>query len=195
MEETKMKANLFDKTLIRILSYFIISPGSRYRRKELKEKTEMNNVPLDATLNKLSVLGILKEKRNIYGLNLENQDIHLLLNEIKKEYDEFHLPYAIYNILVEISEKATREKDIAQMILFGSYAKLIHTDKSDIDIAVILKDSIKNHSVIERRLQKEMEKIEKRHNKIIELHFFHEKEMKQHDPIIKDILRNGKPLW
>ncbi len=195
MKVAKMKANLFDKNLIRIISYFLISPGSRYRRKELKEKTGMNNVPLDTNLNKLCALKILKEKRNIYNLNLENQDMQLILNEIKKEYDEFHLSHAIFNIIVEISEKVAREKSIAQTILFGSYAKLIHTDKSDIDISIILKDSIKNVSSIEKKLRKETEKIGRRHSKIIELHFFHEKDMKQHDPLIKDIVRNGKPLW
>lgn len=190
-----MKANLFDKNLVKVLSYFLISLGSRYRRKELKEKTGMNNITLDSMLNKLKAYSILKEKRNLYSVNMENQQTQPLLNELKREYDEFHLPHSIFNILVEISEKTTREKNIAQIILFGSYAKLIYTDTSDIDIAVIFKESARNTSSIEKELQKVMEKVGKRYQKKIELHFFHEEDLKKHDALVKDIVRNGKPLW
>lgn len=155
----------------------------------------MYNVPLDMTLTKLCSLDILKEKRKLYSLNVENREMQPLLDEIKKEYDTFHLPHAVFNILVDVNEKFAREKDIAQLMLFGSYAKLIYTDTSDIDIVVVFSDTIRNQHAVEKKLRKETEKIEKKRRKKIELHFFREKDMKRHDPLIKDIVRNGKLLW
>ena len=62
-----MKNNIFDKNLAKILSFFLISPGSRYKRKEIKEKTKMNNIPLDKTLQKLISLRLIKENKNLYN--------------------------------------------------------------------------------------------------------------------------------
>ncbi len=64
-----MIANLFDKNLLKVISYFMISPDSRYRRKGLKEKTGINNVPLDNTINRLISLKALElhffEEKNL----------------------------------------------------------------------------------------------------------------------------------
>src|SRR3989338_1352343 len=114
-----MISNLFDKNIIRILSYFLISPGSRYTRKEIKEKTQMNNIPLDSTLTKLKSLRLITSKGKLYSLNFSI--------EKKKETD---------------------------------------------------------------KIKKEINKL----NIKIELHFFEEKDLKANDPLIKEILKNGKPI-
>lgn len=190
-----MKANLFDKNIVRVLSYFLISPGSKYKRKEIKEKTEMNNLPLDAVIHKLIALKILKEKNKLYALNFENNEIQTLLTEMKKEYDEFHLPHKIFNILIEISERIIRKKSVLRLILFGSYAKLIYTNTSDIDIAVICSDALKHPTIIEKEIKKDISNIEKKHKQKVEVHLFLEKDLKREDPLIKDIIRNGKTLF
>ena len=66
-----MKTNLLDKNLAKILAFFLISPGSRYNRKEIKEKTKMNNIPLDNTLQKLITLKLLEQNKSLYNLNLK----------------------------------------------------------------------------------------------------------------------------
>lgn len=189
-----MIANLFDRNLVRILTYVLISPGSRYRRNEIKEKTSMYNVPLDASLAKLCKLKILTEKKKIYAINFEHEQAQVVLAALKKEYLQFNLPHAVYMILVEIAEKMMKEKDIAQAILFGSYAKLIYSDKSDIDIAVVLNSQV-NVLQKEKNLQQEMNKLSKRYSKKIELHVFSEKEMEKSDTLISEIKKNGKPFW
>ena len=190
-----MIANLFDKNLVKVLSYLLISPGSRWRRKELKEKTGMNNIPLDSALNQLLALNILKEKKNLFELNFENRELINVIQHIKKEYLSFNVPYAIYNLLSEITTKLSKEKDVINAFLFGSYAKLIYTEKSDIDIAVILSNPVKNTKNLEKIILREMEKLEKKHQRKIELHFFNEKDLKAKDAIIQEIKKNGKQLF
>jgi predicted nucleotidyltransferase len=191
-----MILNLLNKNMVKILLYLAISPGSRYERKELKEKTQMNNVPLDETINKLISLKIIKQEKSLYSLNLELEQTKNIIELTKKEYNKFNLTYKIFIILLEISEKLSKIKNIESVILFGSYAKLIHTEKSDIDLAIILSDKIKD-TKIENKTKKELEKISKKSKKIIEPHFFAKKEIKNNksDPLIKEILKNGKPLF
>ena len=180
-----MISNLFDKNIIRILSYFLISPGSRYTRKEIKEKTQMNNIPLDSTLTKLKSLKLITENKKLHALNFSIEKNKEIFSLISEEYKSFNIPHKIFNTLIETAEKLSKIKDINSAILFGSYAKLIQTENSDIDIAVITKNKTNT-----TKLKKEISKI----NSKIELHFFEEKDLKANDLLIKEILKNGKPI-
>lgn len=187
-----MISNLFEKDIIKILSFFLISPGSRHTRKELKEKTEMNNLPLDNALNKLLVLKILKKEKNLISLNLESEEQKKIIELIKEEYNKFALPHKIFNILVEVSNKLCKIKEIKEVILFGSYSKLIYNVDSDIDLAIITEEKSMN---FDKKIENILSKIEKRERKRIELHFFSQKDLKhKEDPLIKDIIRNGKKM-
>ncbi len=65
---------IFNLDSFKILSLFSLSPGSRFRRKEIKERTKLNNIPLDKTLLKLLSGKILKKEENLYMLNFENKN-------------------------------------------------------------------------------------------------------------------------
>jgi predicted nucleotidyltransferase len=183
-----MISNLFEKNIVKILTYFLISPGSRYTRKEIKEKTKMNNVPLDNTLTKLKNLKLLNENKKIYELNFKIEKNKEIFGIISSEYKYFNIPHEVFNIILESEEKLAKNKTVKSMILFGSYAKLIHTENSDIDIAIITKSKTKKQT---DKIKKET----KRLNKKLELHFFEENDLKANDPLIKDILRNGKVIF
>ncbi len=189
-----MITNIFDRNLIRIISFLIISPGSKYNRKELKENTEMNNIPLDKTLKKLKSLHIIEEKNHLFSLNFQDDKINKILESIQKEYKEFNLQYKIFNLLIDITEKLSMIKEIKEVKLFGSYSKLIYNQKSDIDLAVIFYDKIKNKKKIQKKVDGMILKISKKSKKEIESHFFSEKDMKAKDQLIKEILRNNKSL-
>ena len=179
---------------MKIISFLIISPGSKYNRKELKEKTGMNNIPLDKTLKKLKSFHIIEEKDHLFSINFQDDKISKIIELIQREYKEFNLPYNIFNILIDISEKLSMIKEIKEARLFGSYSKLIYNQKSDIDIAIILYDKIKNKNKIQEKIEKIILKISKKNKKKIETHFFSEKDMKRKDSLIKEILRNNKVL-
>ncbi len=178
---------LFDKNIVKILTYFLISPGSRYTRKEIKEKTEMNNIPLDKTLTKVKVLKLINEKKKLYALNFNTEKNKEIFNIISNEYKYFNIPYKVFNIIVKTAEKLSKYKSVKSAILFGSYAKLIQTENSDIDISIIMENMTKKQT---DKIKKEIGKLSKE----IELHFFEEKDMKADDPLIKDILKNGKVI-
>ncbi len=188
-----MIANLFDKNMARVLALFLISPGSKYIRKEIKEKTGLNNVPLDKALNKLLSLRIIKQERNLLSLN-QDYEFKDLIEKLRKEFVELNLPLKIYYIVLEISNKLSEIAAVKQVYLFGSYAKLIYHEKSDIDLAVIFDNKVKNKAGIEKRINSIIGKIGRKHNKEVEIHFFLEKDMKVKDPLVKDISRNGKKI-
>jgi len=189
-----MITNLLNKNNTKIISYLAISPGSRYTRKEIKEKTKLNNVPLDESISKLTILQIIKKEKNLYYLNLEHEPTKKLIEMIKAEYSRYSVSYEIFSILLETIDKILKYKQIQNIILFGSYAKLIHTDRSDIDIAIVSSDKINDK--VKKRIINAIEQISKKENKKIDIKFFTNKEIKenQSDPLIKDIARNGKPL-
>lgn len=183
-----MISNLLEKNIVKVLTYFLISPGSRYTRKEIKEKTRMNNVPLDKTLTKLKSLRLLAEDKKLYSLNFNIEKNKEVFSLVSSEYNYFNIPYKIFNLLVEVAERLSKNKGVKSVILFGSYAKLIYTENSDIDIAIVMRS----------RTRKQKEKIKKEIDKLadrIELHFFEENDMGERDSLIKDILKNGKVIF
>lgn len=183
-----MIISLFNKNSAKILLLFSISPGRRYLRKEIQKKTEINNVPLDASLAELLSFKLLIKKKNIYALNLENNLIIQILEELKEISS---VPLKIKFILNDLVFYVSKVKEINRIILFGSYSKLIFSDKSDIDIAVIceLKKETENKIIgIANKLSKE-------YKKEIHISFFTEQDLKhKKDALIKDILRNGRKI-
>jgi len=187
-----MIINLIDKNYAKILLFLAISPGSRYSRKEIKEKTGMNNVPLDNSLNALINLKLINGENKIYSLNLENEIVQQLMKERQKISN---LPLKVRFILLDFIDYALNLKSIDRIILFGSYSKLIFSEKSDIDIAVIFADKIKNKEKTEKKVSVFENKLSKKHKKNIQSHFFLEKDLKhKEDPLIRDILRNSISL-
>ncbi len=182
-----MITDLFDKNIVRILTLFSISPGSKFTRNEIKEKTMLNNVPLDQTLNVLLNDTILVREKRFYSLNFENSSTKNIINLVKKEYLRFkEIPLRIYFAAMDISANISDIIQLDSVYLFGSFAKLIYTNKSDIDLAIILK---KEDKKMISKIKKILNKLEKKYNKTIEEHFFETKDLKQRDPLIKEIKR------
>jgi len=183
-----MIINLINRNSAKILLLFSISPGRKYLRKEIQEKTEINNVPLDSSLAELLSFKLIIKKRKIYYLNLESS----LANQILEELKEIsHIPLKIKFILNNFVFYVSKVKEIYNIVLFGSYAKLIFSDKSDIDIAVICesKENMKSKVI------SIAEKLSKKYKKNIHVNFFSESDLKhKKDPLIRDILRNGKEI-
>ena len=187
-----MLINFFNKNNARIMLFLALSPGSKYSRKEIKERTKLNNMPLDNSLNILLNLDAINEQKRLYYLNLENLFIQLLLKEKTKMSN---LPLKIQFLLLDFADYILRLKSIKEIILFGSYAKLIFSEKSDVDIAVILADKARNKEKIEKKISAFEKKLSKKYKKDIQIHFFNESDLKhKEDPLIKDILKNGRTL-
>jgi len=184
-----MLISIIDKNCAKILLFLAISPGSKYTRNEIKQYTQMNNVPLDIVLNKLNLLKMINKDKKIYNLNLGNPIIKFILEERKKIAG---LPIKIQFIILEFIEAISRFKKIKSIILFGSYSKMIFHENSDVDIAVIVENMLESKIELERQIFPLLKRLSKKYKKEIEAHYFHESDLNhKEDPLIKDIVRNG----
>lgn len=180
---------IFNKDIFKILAIFSVSPGSRFKRNELKEKTKLNNVPLDNALAKLLKTNLLKKEKTLISINFENQTVKPLLEIISKQYKSLkEIPLNIYFLLMDIIDSIALIK--AEVYLFGSYSKLIYNENSDVDIALVIT------SINEDIINKIVNKLEKKYDKKIELHIFDKQKFYKNkkDPLIKDIVKNGVRL-
>ena len=187
-----MITQIFNRDILKILTVFSLSPGSRFQRKELKEKTRLNNVNLDNVVNVLLNSNLIKKEKNSLSLNFDDKNTREIINLISGEYKKLkELPLKVYFSIIDIAYFLSKLKEI-DCYLFGSYAKLIFKENSDIDIAII-SDKINNKD--KKEFNRLIQKSEARHKKIIEIHYFKKNFYKnKKDPLVKEILKNGVKL-
>lgn len=184
-----MITSIFNQNILKILTLFSISPGSRFLRNDLKEKTKLNNATLDESLNLIFASKILKKEKRMILLNLEYTEI---INLIKKDHQHLNSLYTeAYFPILDLTFYLSKLKSI-KAYLFGSHAKLIYNDKSDIDIAII------SNTISQKqkdKLNSIMKKIEKKYKKQIEIHYFGNNFYKnKKDPLVNDIIKNSRQL-
>ena len=186
-----MITSIFDTDIVKVLSLFALSPGSKFRRQEIQLKTKINNVPLDKALSKLVSSNVFKKEKLLYSIEI-NDYSKGIISLLSKQYKELkELPLDVYFTLIEISSVVSTAKDV-ELYLFGSYSKLIYTENSDIDLAVITN----NKSFKKENLTRLITKLEGVYGKTIETHYFEKTSFYKNksDPLVKDILRNGVKL-
>ncbi len=181
---------IFDKNILKVLTVFSLSPGARLNRKTLKEKTAIPNLVLDKTLNTIINLKILTKERNLFTLNFRNNKIKEIIALVQEDYAKLkQLPLKEYFIILDIKIEIAKIKNIHEVHLFGSYAKLLFKENSDIDIAVI-SDKIEKENI-----NKTTKKLEKKYKKKIEIHIFSKNIHKnKKDPLVKEIFQHGVKL-
>lgn len=188
-----MITDLFDGNIAKILTLFSISPGSKFSRNEIKEKTMLNNVPLDGALDILLHNNLLLKEKRLYSLNFENNNAKEMVDLLKKEHIRFkQMPLNTYYILIDVSSLLSKMDKIERVYLFGSFAKLIYTEKSDLDLAIVLKEGKKE---IIGNIRKDAAKVERKYSKPIEFHFFDKEDMNKKDILIKEIKKNSIILF
>ena len=189
-----MNTDIIERNAAKVLTLFSLSPGSNFSRKEIKEKTMLHNIPLDNAIAMLLHNDIMKKERRLLFLNNRNRYAKSVVKILKEEFERFkELPLKIYYLLVDVSYMVAGVRNIGQIYLFGSYAKLIHTQESDIDLAIIL-DKKKDRETADE-VKGIVNKAEKKYGKTIECHFFEKSDLKKKDPLIKEILRNNVALF
>lgn len=186
-----MISNIFTKDCFKILTLFSLSPGSRFNRKEIKERVLLNNVPLDNALKRLLYGNILKKQNNYYSVNLENTLSKEIITICKKQHIELReIPLSVYFLILDLVDELVKQKHI-EVYLFGSYAKLVYTNKSDIDLALLSADKIDK-----KEINKVVSKLENTYSKNIEVHYFNKRLFYKNkkDPLVREILKNGIQL-
>ncbi|MBI2653555.1 nucleotidyltransferase domain-containing protein [Candidatus Woesearchaeota archaeon] len=185
-----MIASIFNKDVLEVLTLFSVSPGSKFLRKELKERTKLNNINLDNAINTLLNSDLIKKEKRFLLLNFDNakEIIKVVSNEYKTLRE---LPFDAYFSVINIIFHLSKLKGI-HAYLFGSYAKLVYKETSDIDIAIVSDKITANEKKEINRLTR---KLETRYRKKIEFHYFGMNFYKnKKDPIVQEIIKNGVRL-
>ncbi len=181
---------IFNKDILEVLTVFSISPGSKFLRKEFKERTKLNNINLDKSINILLNSNLIKKEKRLLSLNLDNAK-HII-NLVSEQYKALReLPLDVYFSIVNIIFLLSKLKGI-HIYLFGSYAKLIYKETSDIDIAIV-SDKITNNE--KKEINNLIRKLESRYGKKTEIHYFEMNFYKnKKDPLVQEIIKNGLKL-
>ena len=108
---------LIDNSVVKVLTIFSVSPGSRFQRKLLKEKTGLPNIILDKTLNKLTNIKILKREKNLYSIDHKNAEIKNIDENLKKRGQSLDQVLTLQGITID-KVKDQNLKRILRLKLF-----------------------------------------------------------------------------
>ena len=183
------------KAVWRILILLAGAPGKSLSRSEIREHSKLGNNPLSLSLRTLKKFKIINEKKIgkslYYNLDLTNEFVSDILRVIEDERKNLNnLPYRFSLILRELTRKLIDTIEVEKVFLFGSVAKRIYREDSDIDIAVVGKFNAGE----KLRVAEFLEEIEDRFKKKIQIHYFTEKEFTKKDKLVMEILRDGVEL-
>lgn len=181
---------LFEKNTFKVLALFSMSPGSRFTREEIKRRTRINNISLNNTINLLLSLKIFSNEGRLLSLNHSNAENNVILEIFSKHHKKLkNLPLNVYFAIFDITKEVAQMKNAGDVYLFGSYSKLVFREDSDIDIAVV------SDNIDKKKLNSIISKLEKRHKKKIEVHYFSSDfYANRKDPLVKEIIQNGVKL-
>ncbi len=187
------------RTAWKILLVLAEAPGKAVTRKEIRTLTNAGNKVISKfllLLEKNQLVTVTKiGKTNHYKINMSNPFTEHILKLIKQEKNELNNPdFTILNILRDFTYELTNTdlENIDSIILFGSHAKRTATDKSDIDVAVILNKKNPNTELLITEI---IENIKKRYKKEIQPHYYHKTEFeKDKSKLAQEIRKDGIQL-
>ncbi len=188
---------LGSKATWRILSLMAESPGSRLTRAEIKKFTCLGNNSITESMKDLLVHNMINARKNgktSYGLDMTNEMTKqiLLLCEIERKRLN-SLPYSFSLILREYVRIILAISAPRRIILFGSVAKRVYREDSDIDIAIIFDDELQTQTRLD--MEGAADRLKKRFGKEIQQHIFTVKEFESSkDKLVLEIRRDGIDL-
>ena len=163
----------------------------RYPEKEFS----LSDLAKDAEVAKANIGNILEEFQEVGLINIEklskiwrikaNQSNWLYVrNKIVYNLDLIYRS-GIVEFLIDYF------KNPKAIVLFGSFRNGEDLSTSDVDIAIV------SNQINKKEADKVIKKLEKKHKKEIELHYFTRNFYKnKRDPLVKEILQHGiKMIW
>jgi len=175
---------------LKVLGLFAEAPGKALNRTELQKYTHIANNPLSGALKALMNFNVIEKKNNNYQLNFRNEFVPKLMDLLKDEIKSLkNIPYSVWLMLFDFNKKIVNKMDMVSLYMFGSWAKGIARDSSDIDLAMVVHEKSRE---IEVELSGLAESLKEKYDRSIQIHIFDEKEFKGKETIlIKEILKDG----
>lgn len=189
------------RTAWKILFVLAEAPGKAVSRKEIQSLTKLGNKTVIKFLLLLEKFEIISSdkigKSYYYKFNLSNDFVAQLLQIIQLEKKKLNnIDFVILNTLREFVYELTNANldNLNKVILFGSYAKRTYSDKSDIDVAIILNEKNTNDELLITEI---IDRLNKRFKKEIQPHYYAEKEfneLQKKDRLVQEIIKDGIAL-
>lgn len=149
---------LNSKSKIAIIRLFVSKRADfKATGREIAKLTHFSAPATHAALKELFNQGILKldniGKQHIYSLDNNNRIVQKILKPMFKE--EVSLKDELKDFLIRHIQKAGLKKRIVSLLLYGSFQKGTAHEKSDVDIAIIIKNK-KDKKEIEEKFLNEV---------------------------------------
>jgi len=149
---------LNSKLKIAIIRLFVSKTGEfKATGREIAKLTHFSPPAAHAALKELYNQGILRldaiGKQHIYSLENNNRMVRKILKPMFKE--EIALKDELKDFLIKQVQKAGIKKKLVSLLLYGSLQRDATHDKSDVDIAVIIKNK-KDKKEIEEKFLNEI---------------------------------------
>lgn len=178
---------IFDTNCFKILSLFAVFPEPGHKRNEIKEKTKLNNVPLDKALTKLLLSHVLAIENNIYRLDMENKSTKRAVKLALRQYQALNeLPFDLYLLLIDLLDDFSYIKNL-ELYLSDDPSKSSY-QKSSIEITIITPKSIDKKSI-----STIINKLTSKYRKQVEVHDFISASFYKNpnDPKVKALINNS----
>ena len=180
------------KSSWRILELLFETPRKPVSRKELFEHTDLGNAPLSKGLKRLVGAGLLikekKGKKEFYFINFDDPYTRLIWSIWEQERnDTRYLDYYVKVLTSEFLRMILDRCEVDKVILFGSHGKGTASIRSDVDLAVVFRDDLKQELEVTRIAKILEEKSETR----IQVHFFTKKSFRNKTKLTDEIKRDG----
>ena len=175
---------IFDTNCYKILSFFAIHEGAAFRRNEIKEKTRLNNVPLDKALNKLALSHTLSIDHGTYRLNEASKQIKRAAKITLRQYQALNdLPFDGYLLLIDVVEALSQVKGL-ELYLRDDPSKTKY-QKSGIEITIVTPKGVDMGL-----LSGSIKKLTGKYRKQVEIHDFLTADLQKRlaDPKIKEMI-------
>ncbi len=178
---------LGSKINIRIIKFLINYPNREFSTSEIEKFARARGGNLNRSLRKLTICSVLIKQGKLYKINYSNSIIQSLIKIFEKEKNVFqNIDEKELNILSDFTNELLKKySDIKEIILFGSVARGMYSEKSDLDLMVIKEK-------ISQKIELEITNLIKKYERKIQCFLHTPKEFKNsEEQLFKEVKKEG----
>lgn len=186
---------LGSKAAFRILSILTKDAGCGFTKEEIRRTTKLGGNSIFRTMNILEknkvITGVKSGKKTYYKINRCNEYTPLITEILQMEREHLNnMDSSIATILREYIRMIADAIDIDSVYVFGSTVKNSYDSDSDVDVALVFKESVDDNS--KTKIWAIKRRIERRFGKSIDEHIFKKEDFsKMAIPYTEAVHRDG----
>ena len=178
---------LGSKVNIRIIRLLISYPNKDFSTSDIEKFTGTKGGNLHRAIRKLTIYNIILKNKNLYRIYYANPLIESLIKIFEKEKKYFqNIDQKELNIISDFTNELLKTyTDVKEIILFGSVARGMYSQKSDMDFMIIKEN-------ISHKIELQITKLTKKYERKIQFFLHTPKDFKDSkEPMIKEVKKEG----